>query len=157
MYVAMAAVVPPGGRAEDSTLGLSVMREHHPNHTWATEVQAVDIPKKRPLVPLIATHTEDSIARLLHDNLAVDLEPWRLRRGNITVSALMAYAKRLPPRNSWRIMMIKGGRVSYLMQKSWTLECEKPCDPVMEQLLIGELGPYVCSRHGLCVTCLLGN
>ncbi|GFR46058.1 hypothetical protein Agub_g7528, partial [Astrephomene gubernaculifera] len=57
-------------------------------------------------------------------------------KGGLRVSELVEWVRRLPYKASQRLVVIKGGRVGLIMQRGGSrVRCERPCDPVLEDLL----------------------
>ncbi|EFJ51729.1 hypothetical protein VOLCADRAFT_87485 [Volvox carteri f. nagariensis] len=134
------AVRTPAHIAE--ALGNATLRALYPNHSWNLPVVPSDTPRgptrvEQPHVPFIAVQTDEDQVQLYDENLERDLAPWRRRnRSEMTVSALLQWAARLPNLASQRVVMIKGGRLALLQQKNGRLlSCERPCDVVLDELL----------------------
>lgn len=72
-----------------------------------------------------------------------DLAPWR-RRATVSMAALAEWAAALPARASRRLVLLRQGRVVLLPHPGQgdtpSYGCTEPCDPIMQDLLAGEVG-----------------
>ncbi|KAG2501899.1 hypothetical protein HYH03_000397 [Edaphochlamys debaryana] len=140
---------PPRPPPSPPPYALQLMMGLYPNHEWTTPVLASDEPRGQtwgpnsrnstPHIPFTLAESDEDLIQLYDENLELDLAPWRRRnRSEVTVARLFELAERLPGKASQRMVLIKGGRLALLMQNSNSgpmLECEKPCDPVLDDLI----------------------
>ncbi|KAG2486807.1 hypothetical protein HYH03_014490 [Edaphochlamys debaryana] len=136
---------PPPPQPESP--GLQWLREHYPDHAWNLTIQRFnrtqDLWRKRK-GPYAYNMTDQ--AEILDENLALDLAPWRRRRSHLSVQALLDYARSLPRRGTVRLVLIKDGRLGFPLESgAGRSACEKPCDPVLRDLL-SDLRSWVASE-----------